>query len=143
MEKAIYLVRNENGRTVEKSDSLVEAVLEGARYDGYGAEFKRGSDGYMYLYTSGKHIGNNPFSPDDDSLSLAWSVAKDDTSAMIDIACCKLKNTSCHPHLEIEIEKAVVNTETGEIISIGGREIQEILEDTEWTLEQLKDYYSL
>ena len=141
MEKTIYLVRTEDGRTVEKADNIVEAVLDGARYDGYGAEFKRGSDGYMYLYTSWKHIGNNRFTSDDDSLALAWSVEKDDETAMLEIAY-KLKN-SCHPRYTIDIEESIISTETGEIISIGGRAVQEMLDDFEWSLEQLKNYYSL
>lgn len=58
-----YLIENTNTGQIEARDfeSLAAAVLSAARYDGWGAEFARDSQGRIGLRSSKSHIGNNPW----------------------------------------------------------------------------------
>ena len=57
----MYVIDNPVSGFIEARniETLAEAVIRAARYDGWGAEFVRGDDGRMGLRTSNRHIGNN------------------------------------------------------------------------------------
>ena len=58
-----YVIYNAGSGLVEARDiaELSAAVLQSARYDGWGAEYLRDGDGRMALRCSRGHIGNNPW----------------------------------------------------------------------------------
>lgn len=58
-----FLIRDDDDDIESEHESLLDAVLAAARYDGWGASFERDVDGRMGLRCSDRHIGNNPWIP--------------------------------------------------------------------------------
>ena len=66
--------------------NLRDAVLAAASYDGYGAVFQRDKNGTMRLYSSARHLGNNPYFPVDKDAFSSVSDLADDAEAEADVA---------------------------------------------------------
>ena len=85
-----YLVANDADNTVESSnlETLPQAILAAARYDGRGAEFARDAEGLMALRTSSRHIGNNPWSATGEERASygVTSSNEDDEAAIEEVA---------------------------------------------------------
>lgn len=58
-----YVIENiaAGGFIARDIPEMADAVLQAARYDGWGAEYFRNSAGEMGLRCSSRHIGNNPW----------------------------------------------------------------------------------
>lgn len=85
-----YTITNyASGDTIATSIATVaDAVLTAARYDGWGAEYKRGADGRMALRTSKRHTGNNPWSATGEERPAygVTSTQEDDEAAIEEVA---------------------------------------------------------
>lgn len=96
-----------DGETVCTRDNLSDAVLAAAGYDGWGALYRRDDDGYMRLYSSQFHIGNNIYIPRDSDAFFAVSDLSDDSEAMLDVATQVYKSGVLHSrylHIDIHLE---------------------------------------
>jgi hypothetical protein len=82
-----YQVRNPNDTSDrETHPTLEEAVLCAASHDGWGAAYQRDDDGVMRLYSSRRHIGNNPYILHEGDASYAGSSLDDNTDAINELA---------------------------------------------------------
>jgi len=101
-----FQIRDNNGSIGSPTASLRDAVLEAAAHDGYGSVYQRDEEGAMRLYSSSRHIGNNPYTPKASDAFFACSSIADDELAEIDVASQIFKGGLFHSYYtEIEIIK--------------------------------------
>ena len=138
--KSLFVTRSNNG-TVSISNALVEAVLDGARHDGYAAEFLRDEDGFMWFCSSDKHFGGNTHVVTlNDSWSNTLTSIENDDLAKQQIAE-KIKG-DCHMCLDVWVEKIVID-DNNNIVSIEDKPIHCVVEDWEMTQEEIKKEYQI
>jgi len=86
----MYIVDNTTTGNIQARGiaTLALAVLEAARYDGWGAEYARDAEGRMGLRCSTRHIGNNPFSVSGEEKPAygITSTSEDDDDAIAEVA---------------------------------------------------------
>jgi hypothetical protein len=75
------MIRDDSGPVTDLSTSLVRVVTQAAGSDGYGVCWERDDEGQMRLYTSRRHLGNNPYIPRPEDASFEASALVDDDAA--------------------------------------------------------------
>lgn len=86
----MFVIENTTTGRIEARNitTLAAAVLEAARYDGWGAEYARDAEGRMALRCSTRHIGNNIFlaSGEEKPAYGITSDTEDDDDAIAEVA---------------------------------------------------------
>jgi len=121
-EKVIrYFVLDANGEVIYGPEpDLSVAVEAAASYDGFGACYQRDEAGRMRLYSSARHIGNNPYFPiEADRFIMSASYRKDDAAAIAEVAEQIVKGGVFHSRYNLDIV-AVTYDPAGEVETIDG-----------------------
>jgi hypothetical protein len=116
-----YFVLDANGEIVYGPEPVLSVAVEAAaRYDGFGACYQRDKEGRMRLYSSARHIGNNPYTPAEaDVFIMSASYRKDDAAAIEGVAAQIVKGGVFHSRYDLDIV-AVVYDSAGNIVTVNG-----------------------
>ncbi len=144
MSQIKFQVRN-NDEVIYLSNDLRGAVLEAAKYDGWGAIFQRDEDGYMRLYSSNHHIGNNPYFPGKNDAFCASSDLIDDAAAEADLAEKIISKGILHSRYYREMEIVELTYDGDTLTHIDGRTPEEIIDQDffgDMTVDEIRGRYA-
>ena len=138
-----FQVRGANGNVNQQHTKLRDAVLDAARYDGWGAIFRRDEQGVMRLLSSPFHIGNNPYFPKDGDAFQAASRLEKDEDAEADVAAQICSAGVLHSRYS---DLAIVElTYDGDVLThIDGRSLADLaaeFDDSEISVETVRSWY--
>ncbi len=141
-----FQIRDTSGNSGGIHDTLSDAVLSAAQYDGWGAVYQRDVDGDMRLYSSRAHIGNNPYVPGQSDEFFAYSSIIDDDTAIAVVAGLIYKSGVLHSRYQ---DLSIIElTYDGDVLThIEGRTPEEIIEqdfggDEEITVATVRGWYA-
>lgn len=144
-----YLVQSQDGSPVgSPHDNLVDAVLDAASYDGFGACFLRMNDEGdehpsfpMRFFSSRTHIGNNPYMPDAKTDAFeAESDLTDDSAAKAAVASAIYTKGILHSRYPMTIEE--LHFTDGVLTGVGHQSLQELADDLDATVDQVRESYT-
>lgn len=100
-----YFVLDANGEVIYGPEPVLSVAVEAAAsYDGFGACYQRDEAGRMRLYSSARHIGNNPYFPAEaDMFIMSASYRKDDAAAIAEVAAQVVKGGVFHSRYDLEV----------------------------------------
>ena len=116
-----YFVLDANGEAIYGPEPALSVAVEAAAsYDGFGACYQRDEEGRMRLYSSARHIGNNPYFPvEADVFIMSASYRKDDAAAIAEVAAQIVKGGVFHSRYNLDIV-AVTYDPAGEVETVDG-----------------------
>ncbi len=138
-----FQVRGANGNVNHQHAKLRDAVLEAARYDGWGASFRRDDAGVMRLFSSRFHIGNNPYFPKEGDDFDAASCLENDADAEAEVAAQTRKAGVLHSRYR-DIEIVELTYDGCVLTHIDGRSLADVAAefgDSEINVETVRNWY--
>lgn len=120
-----FFVEAEDCRIVSgPHETLADAVLAAATHDGYGAAYARDGNGNMRLCSSGRHIGNNVYTPTERDAFAPASALPDDDEAIAQVAERIYRHGALHSHYKMGIVE-VSYDDAGKILTIGNETLEQ------------------
>lgn len=133
-------------------DRLADAVLAAAGHDGYGAEYLRMNDdgeidptAPLRLFSSPRHIGNNPYFPEWRHRFYPCSAKPDEEAARDEVAAELWKEGLLHsqfnkPGSGMEIF-ALEYDDAGRLQVVDGQTVEQLAQDAESDADAVRRYY--
>lgn len=141
MAKTFYQITAEDGSLHGRPlDNLAAAVLEAAQHDGYGAVYQRDEAGAMRLYSSARHIGNNPYFPEEHDHFYESSTLADDDAAIIELAAALYRRGILHSRHILRISE-LTYTENNQLTHVDGETLEDIAAACDSTADDVRRHW--
>lgn len=144
-----YQVVGNDGKLIDGPCNTVRAaVLTAAKHDGFGACFARIDEAGdinpkagMRLYSSARHIGNNPYFPVLRDAFRGESELVADDAAMDEVAELVRQNGVLHSRYSLQILE-LDYSEAGELVAVDGRDLADLAAEMDTDIAAARKYYS-